>query len=78
MYRRQVYLSFKLSYPPSTASIHPIWKDRFVTGSSADGWVRVHSASTGEELEVYKGHHGPVHSISYVSSGAVTTNLTWC
>lgn len=40
--------------------------DRFVTGSSADGWVRVHDSKTGEEREVYKGHHGPVHAISYV------------
>jgi hypothetical protein len=29
--------------------------------------VRVHDATTGEEKEVYKGHHGPVHAISYVS-----------
>lgn len=28
---------------------------------------RVHDASTGEEKEVYKGHHGPVHGIAYVS-----------
>lgn len=27
----------------------------------------MHSASNGDELEVYKGHHGPVHAISYVS-----------
>lgn len=33
--------------------------------------MRVHSASNGDELEVYKGHHGPVHAISYVSTPSV-------
>lgn len=68
---REVYLTFKLPYPPSTASIHPVLADRFVTGSSADGWVRVHDSKTGEEREVYKGHHGPVHAISYSPDGAL-------
>lgn len=68
--RRKPFLTHTLQYPPSTASLHPIVPDRFVTGSTADGWVRVHDAATGEEREVYKGHHGPVHAISYVSGGA--------
>jgi hypothetical protein len=65
--RRKVSLSHTMDYPPSTASMHPIWGDRYVTGSVSDGWVRVHDASSGREMEVHKGHHGPVHAISFVS-----------
>jgi len=60
--------SLALSYAPSSASIHPILQDRFVTGSSGDEWVRVHSVD-GEEREVLKGHHGPVHCIEYSPDG---------
>jgi len=66
---RQVYLSHTLSYQPSSASLHPIHQRTFVTGAVADGWVRVHDATTGQELETSKGHHGPVHSISYSPDG---------
>lgn len=61
-----VYLSHTLKYPVSSASIHPRGLNTFVTGSVQDGWVRVHDAATGEEKEMYKGHHGPVHAVSYV------------
>jgi len=58
-----------LKYAPSSASIHPLWGDRFVTGSSDDPWVRVHGYQLGEEREVYKGHHGPVHCVEYSPDG---------
>jgi len=57
-----------LAYPPSSASIHPIWNDRFITGSLSDEWVRVHWLA-GEELDVLKGHHGPVHCVEYSPDG---------
>lgn len=60
--------SLTLAYAPSSASIHPVLQDRFVTGSSGDEWVRVHSMD-GEEREVLKGHHGPVHCIEYSPDG---------
>jgi serine-threonine kinase receptor-associated protein len=60
--------SLQLPYAPSCASIHPIFQDRFVTGSISDEWVRVH-ALDGEEREVLKGHHGPVHCIEYSPDG---------
>jgi len=62
---RQPRLNHTLPYSPSTASFNSRLRDRFVTGSVEDGWVRVHNASTGEELEVYKGHHGPIHCVQY-------------
>ena len=57
-----------LPYSPSSASIHPILKDRFVTGNSGDEWVRVHGIE-GEEREVLKGHHGPVHCVEFSPDG---------
>ncbi|KAI0060860.1 WD40 repeat-like protein [Artomyces pyxidatus] len=60
--------SLTLPYAPSSASIHPITQDRFVTGSMTDEWVRVHGID-GEEREVLKGHHGPVHCIEYSPDG---------
>ena len=53
-------LTHELDYAPSTASLHPINRSTFVTGSIKDGWVRVHDAKTGQEKEIGKGHHGPV------------------
>jgi serine-threonine kinase receptor-associated protein len=60
--------SLTLSYSPSSASIHPILQDRFITGSLGDEWVRVHGLD-GEEREVLKGHHGPVHCVEFSPDG---------
>ncbi len=57
-----------LPYAPSSASIHPILQDRFVTGSTGDEWVRIHGID-GEEREVLKGHHGPVHCVEFSPDG---------
>jgi len=61
-------LSLNLPYKPSSASIHPTLQDRFVTGSTNDEWVRVHGLD-GEEREVLKGHHGPVHCVEFSPDG---------
>lgn len=60
--------TLNLPYSPSSASIHPILQDRFVTGNSGDEWVRVHGME-GEEREVLKGHHGPVHCVEFSPDG---------
>lgn len=60
--------SLTLPYAPSSASIHPVLQDRFVTGSSSDEWVRIHSLD-GTERDVLKGHHGPVHCIEFSPDG---------
>lgn len=60
--------SLNLPYSPSSASVHPILQDRFVTGNSGDEWVRVHGMD-GEEREVLKGHHGPVHCVEFSPDG---------
>ncbi|KAL5490378.1 hypothetical protein ACEPAI_5211 [Sanghuangporus weigelae] len=61
--------SLELPYSPSSASLHPILQDRFVTGSLGDQWVRIHGAVEGEEREILKGHHGPVHCIEFSPDG---------
>ncbi|GAA6058312.1 hypothetical protein JCM3770_003734 [Rhodotorula araucariae] len=65
---RLPYLSHTLAYTPSSASLHPS-RTTFVTGCTADEWVRVHDAETGRESEVGKGHHGPVHCVAYAPDG---------
>ncbi|KAK9448508.1 WD40-repeat-containing domain protein [Limtongia smithiae] len=57
-----------LSYNSSAVSIHPT-RRRFATGSTQDTWVRFHDYESGKILETLKGHHGPVHSISYSPDG---------
>lgn len=61
--------TLELPYSPSSASLHPILQDRFVTGSLGDQWVRIHGAVEGEEREILKGHHGPVHCIEFSPDG---------
>lgn len=58
-----------LGHAPSSASLHPVFGDRFVAGSVGDPWVRVYGLEHGEEREVYKGHHGPVHCVEYSPDG---------
>lgn len=57
-----------LPYSPSSASLHPFLRDRFVTGSMDDPWIRLHSLD-GAEKEVLKGHHGPVHCVEFSPDG---------
>ncbi|KNC96875.1 uncharacterized protein SPPG_07706 [Spizellomyces punctatus DAOM BR117] len=60
--------SFDVNISASSASLHPSG-GKFVVGGSQDLWVRVYDWKTGEEQEVYKGHHGPIHCVSYSPDG---------
>ncbi|GAA5953876.1 hypothetical protein JCM3765_000676 [Sporobolomyces pararoseus] len=68
---REPRISHNLTYPPSSVSLHPFSSSSktFVTGSISDEWVRLHSLETGQELEVGKGHHGPVHQVCFSPDG---------
>ncbi|KAG2175030.1 hypothetical protein INT43_006092 [Umbelopsis isabellina] len=57
-----------LEHSASTISLHPD-QTKFVAGSGTDLWVRIYDFKTGEELEVYKGHHGPIWTVSYSPDG---------
>jgi serine-threonine kinase receptor-associated protein len=54
-------------YTVETASFWPSTR-RLVTGAT-DMWVRLHDLDSGAELEVNKGHHGPVHTVSFAPTG---------
>jgi len=57
-----------LEHNASSISLHPD-QSKFVAGSDTDLWVRIYDFATGEELEVYKGHHGPIWTVSYSPDG---------
>lgn len=42
---------------------------KFVTGGNKDTWVRVYDVEEGKELDVHKGHHGPIWSVSFAPDG---------
>lgn len=42
---------------------------KYVVGGGGDTWVRVYQLETGEELEIGKGHHGPVWSVCFSPNG---------
>ncbi|OZJ03325.1 hypothetical protein BZG36_04228 [Bifiguratus adelaidae] len=60
--------SYNTQHDVSSVSLHPN-HSKFVVGSGTDLWVRIHDYETGKELEVYKGHHGPIHTVSYSPDG---------
>lgn len=52
----------------SSVSLHPS-HEKFVAGSDEDLWVRIYDFNTSEVKDVYKGHHGPIHTVSYSPDG---------
>ena len=48
-------LSVALPHPPTSVSLHPYLRDRFIAGSTNDPWVRVYDLDTATERECYKG-----------------------
>ncbi|KAI9708545.1 MAG: hypothetical protein M1828_002715 [Chrysothrix sp. TS-e1954] len=56
--------------PQEAASVAVNMAERkFVTGGGGDTWVRVYDLDSGEELEIGKGHHGPVWSVCFSPDG---------
>jgi serine-threonine kinase receptor-associated protein len=56
-----------LPYEAESASVC-VPQNRFVAGG-ADMWTHVHDMATGNEVDVGKGHHGPVHSVRFAPDG---------
>ncbi|CAO3695649.1 unnamed protein product [Rhizopus stolonifer] len=52
----------------SSVSLHPS-HEKFVAGSDEDLWVRIYDFNTSQVKDVYKGHHGPIHTVSYSPDG---------
>lgn len=60
--------SFTLGIELNTGSLSPDGTI-FVVGGSSDSWSHVHDFASGKELEVNKGHHGPVHCVAFAPDG---------
>jgi len=56
-----------VNYEVNAVTVNPDMT-KFVTGG-ADFYVHVYDYKTGEELEVNKGHHGPVHCVRFAPDG---------
>lgn len=67
---REVKKKVLTDYDVSSVSLNPS-RTKFVTGGSTELWVRVYDFETGKEMEVYKGHHGPIHTVSYSPDGGL-------
>ncbi|WFD27478.1 chitin synthase [Malassezia nana] len=63
-----------LPITPSSISLQPTTADTFVAGCTADEWVRIYHYADGSERDLYKGHHGPVHCVSYSPDGEVAAS----
>lgn len=60
----QLARKHQVGYHVSAASLSS--DEKFIlTGCSTDTWVRLHDGVTGDLIDTCKGHHGPVHAISY-------------
>lgn len=52
------------------SSVAVNWEERkFVTGSSQETWIRIYDYESGEEVQVCKGHHGPVWTTAFSPDG---------
>ncbi|KAI9777063.1 MAG: hypothetical protein M1839_009114 [Geoglossum umbratile] len=65
---RRLLKSVKTPYEVASVALHAE-SGRFVTGGSGDTWVRVYDYEDEKELDVYKGHHGPIWSVSFSPNG---------
>jgi len=64
-----VVKSYTLQMELNSASLSPD-TTTFVVGGSSDFWARVYDFNTGKELEMHKGHHGPVHCVRFAPDGS--------
>lgn len=58
---------YTLNFELHTAALHPS-STKFAVGGS-DFYAHVYDFATGEQLEVNKGHHGPIHCIRFAPDG---------
>jgi serine-threonine kinase receptor-associated protein len=63
----EVVKSLKYGYDVHSAALSPD-KATLVAGGT-DFWVHVYNFESGAELEVLKGHHGPVHCVKWPPTG---------
>lgn len=60
----------KVTTPESIAAVAlHVGQRKFVTGGADDTWVRLFDLDDEIELDVQKGHHGPVWTVSFAPDG---------
>jgi len=64
----QLLKTVKTPYDIASVALHSEQR-KFVTGGSGDTWVRVYDFDDEKELDVHKGHHGPIWSVSFSPDG---------
>lgn len=57
-----------LPYEVASVALHPSQR-KFVTGGLKDTWAKVYDFDSEKELDVHKGHHGPIWSIAFSPDG---------
>ncbi|WFD31393.1 hypothetical protein MSPP1_002428 [Malassezia sp. CBS 17886] len=62
---REIVRKHTLDISPSSVSLDPVHGNKFAAGCIGDEWVRVYDYESAHEVDVHKGHHGPVHCVSY-------------
>ncbi|KAL3422679.1 Serine-threonine kinase receptor-associated protein [Phlyctema vagabunda] len=60
--------SVTLPYEVASVALNPTQR-KFVTGGVKDTWAKVYDYETEQELDVHKGHHGPIWSVSFSPDG---------
>lgn len=65
---RTLLKSFELPYEVSSVALHAAQR-KFIVGGMKDTWARVYNYDTEQEIDVNKGHHGPIWSISFSPDG---------
>jgi len=65
---RTLLKSVTLPYEVASVALHPSQR-KFVTGGIKDTWAKVYDYDSEQEIDVHKGHHGPIWSISFSPDG---------
>jgi len=65
---RTLLKSIDLPYEVASVALHAQQR-KFVTGGIKDTWAKVYDYDSGKEIDLHKGHHGPIWSISFSPDG---------
>lgn len=68
----QLIKSFTFPTDIASVAVHE-GEGKFVTGGNGDTWVRVWDLNSDEpkELDIWKGHHGPIWSLGFSPDGKI-------
>lgn len=64
----QLIKKIETKYDVSCVAFHAE-KRQFVVGGNSDTWVRIYNYDDGKELEVNRGHHGPIWTVAMTPDG---------